>query len=216
MANMTITAPGHPSGRITYGISVPTLNTGINIFNPHNATEGVARHFRWPYYRIVSSSSFDFIASFASYAARIDFTEWMGRYMRLLADDVATDYLRPMRFEVPARKFVKEGIPLAVQHGDDVRNVVHPLTINVKGGSSPVEALDMAISHYAPQIHATSAEHTPRYPDTLKAIGRISSERGDIFRTSEVLSAAQLAQLVANNERQERYTGQSPNSGRLA
>lgn len=217
MGNMTIIAPKHPSGRPEYSISVPTLHTGISIFNPHNDSDGVARHFRWPYYRIVSSSSFDFVATFRSYEARLDFAEWVRTYLRLVADDVATTFLSPMEFRLPARNFVKQGIPLSLQYGDDVRKVTYPMSISVKGGSSPVEAADLAISTQISPDGDYWEETYVRYPATLKAVDRINSEDGDIFRTSDVLTAEQLAHIVGEEQKDDLpYTGDSPNSGRLA
>lgn len=199
MGNMTISVDAHPSGRTSIEVSVPTLNTGINIFNPHNATEGVARHYRWPYYRIVSSSSFDFIAVFRSYAEREAYSAWMKQYMDLLATDVGTDYLAPMTFSMPARNFLKEGIPQALQYGDDVLKITYPVSMSVKGGSDPVEIGDLLISYYYqhyPTGNQDLDELKPRYPSTLRAFDKVSSEQGEVFETSDTLSSDELADLL--------------------
>lgn len=196
MANMIVTAPTHPE-RTEFYLSVPEVDHGISIYNPAGPSEAKTRTYRWPYVRIVSSSSFDFVADFATRQARDAWSNWVQAYYRSVMRPDAS-FLQPMTFRIPSIGFEKTGLPKSASFGDDVRMVVYRATVSVVGGSSALDESG-AISHLAAQgpLHAGEDDFGPRYPDTLPGPGRLRSSLGQFAESSnDVLSEAELLAIV--------------------
>lgn len=142
--NCLLIAPGYGARTIhveslDHGMKIPALG------------ESSARAYRTFFGQKVTTGSFTIGCWFTRHDEYEDFATWLQGYGERRSR--AFDPTSPMAVIIPTRGFFKLGVPVdGITFGDNIRTVVHRMSISFKGTADPVDYKSSILSRYfAPQ-----------------------------------------------------------------